>query len=64
MFISVQFFAEYQKNYTYKCSKRNIEVGDFVIVPTVTGNTVAKVTRTKLDTPSFECKSVIRRVRL
>ncbi len=52
MFIGVEFFAEYSKTYTYICNKRNIHKGDFVIVPTPTGNTVGKVTRTKSDTPS------------
>lgn len=63
MFISVQFFSDYQRDYTYIC-KRTIKVGDFVVVPTVTGNTIAKVTGTKLDTPSFQCKEIIKRVRL
>jgi len=63
MFISVQYFAEYSKNYTYQC-KRSIKVGDFVVVPTPTGNTVAKVTGVSLRTPSFQCKEVIKKVRL
>ena len=69
MFISVQFFIESpikgyeQRNYTYLC-KRTIKVGDFVIVPTQTRNTVAKVTGVKLATPSFQCKEIIKKVRL
>ena len=63
MFIGVQFFAEYNQTYTYIC-KRTIKTGDFVIVPTPTGRTVAKVVSTKLDTPSFQCKEIIKKVRL
>ena len=64
MFIGVEFFAEYSKTYTYICKKRNVTKGDFVIVPTPTGSTVGKVTHTKLAIPSYQCKEVIRKVRL
>jgi hypothetical protein len=63
MFISVQFFSEYQKDYTYIC-KRSIKVGDFVVVPAGRGKTVAKVSAIKVATPSFECKEIIKKVRL
>jgi len=63
MFISVQFHSDFTKDYTYIC-KRSIKVGDFVVVPTPTGNTVAKVTRVGLKTPSFQCKEIIKKVRL
>jgi hypothetical protein len=64
MFIAVQFFAEYSKSYTYKSKSRRIKIGDFVVVPTPTGNTVAKVVKVKLSTPSFECKEVVKKVEL
>lgn len=64
MFIAVQYFAEYQKSYTYKCNIRRIKAGDFVVVPTPTGNTVVKVVDTKLNTPSYECKEIVRKVDL
>jgi len=63
MFIAVQYFSEHSKKYTYIC-KRSIKVGDFVVVPVRKGNTVAKVVSVDLPTPSFECKEVIKKVRL
>jgi len=63
-YIAVQFFGEWNKQYIYKCNRNNISIGDFVTVPTPRGNTVAKVMNTNLKTPSFECKEVIRKVRL
>jgi len=63
MFISVQFHSDFTKDYTYIC-KRSIKVGDFVVVPTPTINTVAKVTKVKLPTPSYQCKEIVRKVRL
>ena len=63
MFISVQYFSDSRQNYTYIC-KRSIKVGDFVVVPVRNGKTVAKVTGVKIPTPSFECKEIVKRVRL
>jgi len=63
MFIAVSYFDS-TKRYTYKCNKKDVVIGDFVIVPTPKGNTVAKVMNTKLSSPSFQCKGVVRRVRL
>lgn len=63
-FIAVKFFGEWNQSYTYKCKFRRIKKDDFVIVPTPTGNTVVKVVDTKLKTPPFECKEVVKKVEL
>ena len=63
-YITVQFFGDNTRKYTYKCKRRNIKVNDFVIVPTPTGKQVVKVIRVNVPTPSFETKDVIRKVRL
>ena len=62
-YIAVQFFAEYSKKYHYICN-RSIKVNDFVVVPAGKGKTVAKVVGVNLPTPSYECKEVIKKVRL
>lgn len=64
MYIAVRFFSEYQKDYTYICKMLSIKVGEFVVVPAGKGKTVAKVTRVKLDTPSYQCKEILKKVRL
>lgn len=63
-YIAVQFFGEWDKKYTYECKSRRIKRNDFVIVPTPTGNTVAKVMNDNLSKPSFQCKQVIKKVEL
>lgn len=63
-YITVVFFGISTQEYTYKCKSRRIKKGDFVIVPTLKGNTVVKVVNDNVKTPSFECKEVIRKVDL
>ena len=63
-FISVQFFGDWQRKYTYVCNRPNVNKGDFVVVPSPKGNTVVKVMNTDLKAPKFECKKVIKKVRL
>lgn len=64
-FIEVRFFdEEHKRKYTYKCRSRRVKEGDFVIVPTPKGNTVVKVVDSNVNTPSFECKEIIRKVDL
>lgn len=64
MFIGCQFFSEYAKTYTYTTLRDNIKVGDFVVVESPKGNTVVKVVSTNLPTPSYQCKPIIKKVRL
>lgn len=61
--VSVMFFGDSQKLYTYK-SKRDLNVDDFAIVETPTGRTVVKVMRIQNSIPSYECKEIIKKVRL
>ena len=63
MFIKVHFFNNPEKAYTYKTSL-DIQVGDFVVVPTQDDNTVAVVSKVNIKEPSFTCKNIIRRVNL
>lgn len=70
-YISVQFFESGRKpkyhKYTYSISRRLNKVvmeGDFLVVPTPTGNTVAKVHSTDIKCPSFQTKEVIKKVDL
>jgi len=65
-YCSVCYFSNPQQGYTYKYSNRKhiIEKGDFVIVPTPKGNTVAKVYWAEVDKPSFECKIILQKVKL
>ena len=50
--------------YTRYSMPRRIKKNDFVIVPTPTGNTVAKVMNDNLSKPSFQCKQIIKKVEL
>lgn len=63
-YISVRYFSEYNQSYTYQCLLENIKANDFVIVPTPRGNTVAQVVEVKVPIPSFQCKTVIKKVEL
>lgn len=65
-FISVQFFGDSSQCYTYKNRYKTkvLNKGDFVVVPTPQGKTVVKVISVDIPTPQFECKEIIKKVRL
>jgi len=63
-YVGVKFFAEYQQTYTYKTERTNIKKGDYVIVDAPAGKQVVKVVQIGLKQPSFECKEIIKKVRL
>jgi len=62
-FIKVKYF-ECDKSYTYKTDILEVAVGDFVVVPTPRGNTVAKVVSAKVHKPEYVCKLVEQKIDL
>lgn len=62
-FITVRFF-NYGRDYTYKTTILDIKSEDFVIVPTQRGNTVARVEKSRVSRPEYNCKMVISKIEL
>lgn len=61
-YITVKYFYS-DREYTYKCNL-DVKHADFVVVPTVRGNTVARVEEIKVKKPEFLCKKVISKVEM
>lgn len=62
-YIKVKYFYS-DNEYTYKSKILNLKRDDFVVVPTVRGNTVARVEEVDVEKPDFVCKLVINKVDL
>lgn len=67
-YLQVQFFSSKPDGssiYMYKTTKTCLSPGDFVVVPVnATGKTVVRVHSINQPQPHFECKKVIKKVRL